>query len=232
MKERTVLVTGASQGIGLEFVRQYVAAGCRIIACSRAVTSSEGLNDLQCQYSEQIEIHTTDVSDEISIGRLKGSLKDRSIDILINNAGIWGGDNQSIDHVEYDLWTKAFAVNAIGPFRMIQAFRNNVTRSSERKIILISSEMGSIELGGSGAYVYRSSKAAANRIFRSAAEDLKDDGILALTIHPGWVLTAMGTPHATYTPEQSVIAMRRIIALLNQEMSGSFVSFGGKRLPW
>lgn len=231
-RKSTVLVTGASRGIGYEFARQYADAGYSVIACCRKLASKDKLALLEAEHPAKIEKFSLDVCVGSEIDRLKKELEGRAIDILINNAGIWGGDRQTIDCIDYDAWFAAFAVNTIGPFRMIQALRENLARSSERKLVFVTSEMGSIELGGSGSYIYRSTKAAANRVLRSAAEDLRGDGVLALAIHPGWVRTDMGTQHATYSPEQSVSAMRQVIASLHSEMSGSFVSLDGKCLPW
>jgi len=232
MKQRTVLVTGASRGLGCEFVRQYAAQGYRVFATSRSPIGASALDEVCRDFPGLIERFSLDVANLQSVAKLQQALRGRTIDILINNAGVWGGEHQTIGDIDYEAWSNAFEVNAIGPFRMIVAFRTNVALSEEKKIVTLTSEMGSIGLGGHGAYAYRSSKAAANRVMRSAAEDLREEGVFVLTIHPGWVRTEMGTEHAPLTPEQSVRSMRRIIGSLDERICGRFLTVDGRELPW
>ena len=229
MLQNTVLVTGANRGIGYEFVSQYAATGYRVIACCR---TSVDLVPLQQRFPGRIEDFALDITRGESIAALKDALGETSIDILISNAGVWGGEDQAIGKMDYSAWMNAFEVNVIGPFRVIEALRSNLASGVQRKLIALSSEMGSAGLGGPGAYAYRSSKAALNRTMQAIAEDLQGDGISVLTIHPGWVRTAMGTEHASMTAEQSVTAMRKVIDKLDARLSGRFVSFDGQPLPW
>jgi NAD(P)-dependent dehydrogenase (short-subunit alcohol dehydrogenase family) len=230
--QSSVLVTGATRGIGHEFVRQYAALGYRVFACYRANDGATSLGFLQREFPGRIVAYGLDVTSPYSVAALKTELCETSIDILINNAGVWGGEHQELGNIDYAAWMNAFEVNSIGPFRVIEALRSNVARSVQRKIVTLSSEMGSVGLGGAGAYAYRSSKAAANRIMQSIAKDLKAEGIFVLTIHPGWVKTDMGTAHAQITSKQSVAAMRMVIERLDAQSSGEFLTLDGLRLPW
>jgi NAD(P)-dependent dehydrogenase (short-subunit alcohol dehydrogenase family) len=230
--DATVLVTGATRGLGYEFVHQYAAQGWRVFACCRTPFDESSIDTLRCRFPGRIERYALDVTNSQSIALLRDELCKTSIDILINNAGVWGSGQQSLQDMDFDAWKYAFEVNAIGTFRVIQALWTNVRDSRQKKVIALSSEMGSITLGGSEAYAYRSSKAALNRVMKSAAEDLRREGISVLTLHPGWVQTDMGTIHAPLRPGESVAAMRQVIESLGINTTGRFLDLFGSTVPW
>lgn len=229
-----VLITGTNRGIGLEFVRQYAMNGWRVHACCRNPTSADALNRLAAQYLDRISVHELDVVDHQQIEQLAETLSTESIDLLINNAGVYPfthGD--AFGETDYDAWQYAFAVNTMAPLKMIEAFVRQVARSQIKTIVTITSKMGSIaDNRGGGSYIYRSSKAAVNIVMKSLSIDLSDKRITAILLHPGWVKTDMGGPGALISAEQSVTGMRRVLEHLQSEDSGKFYAFDGQIVPW
>lgn len=231
---KTTLITGANRGIGLEFCRQYAADGWRVLACSRLPERSDALNGLAAQYPELIKVHALDVADHVEIERLAQVLADESIDLLINNAGIYpDSDKSGFGHTDYAEWVQAFRINTMAPLKMAEEFAAQIARSRQKAIITITSKMGSIADNGSGStYLYRSSKAAVNMVVKSLAIDLKPLGITAVVFHPGWVKTDMGGPNALISAEQSVSGMRHVIGRLTMAESGRFFGYDGQDIPW
>ena len=231
---KTTLITGASRGIGLEFCRQYAADGWRVLACSRLPEKADALNRLAAQYPELIKVHALDVADHVEIERLAQLLADESIDLLINNAGIYpDSDKSGFGHTDYAEWVQAFRTNTMAPLKIAEEFATQIARSRQKTIITITSKMGSIADNGSGgSYLYRSSKAAVNMVVKSLAIDLKPLGITAVVFHPGWVKTDMGGPNALISAEQSVSGMRQVIGRLTMAESGRFFGYDGQEIPW
>ncbi|HEY4696504.1 MAG TPA: SDR family oxidoreductase [Gallionella sp.] len=231
---KTTLITGASRGIGLEFCRQYAADGWRVLACSRLPEKADALNRLAAQYPELIKVHALDVADHVEIERLAQVLADESIDLLINNAGIYpDSDKSGFGHTDYAEWVQAFRTNTMAPLKIAEEFATQIARSRQKTIITITSKMGSIADNGSGgSYLYRSSKAAVNMVVKSLAIDLKPLGITAVVFHPGWVKTDMGGPNALISAEQSVSGMRQVIGRLTMAESGRFFGYDGQEIPW
>ena len=231
---KTTLITGANRGIGLEFSRQYAADGWRVLACSRNPGKSDGLNKLAAQYPELIKVLALDVSDHAQIERLAQDLSDESIDLIINNAGIYpkSGAN-SFGHTDYEEWMRVFRINTMAPLKMAETFATQLARSEHKTFVVITSKMGSIEdNSGGGSYLYRSSKTAVNMVVKSLAIDLQSAGITSIVIHPGWVKTDMGGPNALISTEQSVSGMRQLISNLSMADSGKFFSYNGQEIPW
>jgi NAD(P)-dependent dehydrogenase (short-subunit alcohol dehydrogenase family) len=231
---KTMLITGANRGIGLELCRQYTQAGWRVLACCRQPGKSDALKQLAAQHAKLISIHALDVADTAQIESLARTLSSESIDLLINNAGIYPkSDNGGFGHTDYAEWMSAFNINAMAPLKMAESFVAQVARSETRTIATITSLMGSIADNGSGgSYLYRSSKAAANMVVKSLAIDLKAQGITAVALNPGWVKTDMGGPNAMIPVEQSVTGLRQVISRLTPSDSGKFFDYDGQMLPW
>ncbi len=222
----SVLITGANRGIGLEFARQYKADGWDVIATCRHPGQADELKGLN------VEIHALDVADFTAITALGQRLAGRAIDVLINNAGLYGG-KQSFGAVDADEWAQVLRTNTMAPLKMAEAFVEHLCAGQRRVIASITSKMGSIDDNTSGGvYVYRSSKAALNAVNKSLAHDLQPRGITCIVLHPGWVRTAMGGPGALITAQQSVSGMRRIIAGATQAHSGRFFAYDGAEVPW
>jgi NAD(P)-dependent dehydrogenase (short-subunit alcohol dehydrogenase family) len=231
---KTTLITGANRGIGLEFSRQYAADGWRVLACSRYPEKSDALNELAARYPELVKIHALDVSDHVQVDRLAQVLDDESIDLLINNAGIYpDSDKSGFGHTDYAEWLQAFRINTMAPLKMAETFAAQISRGEQKTIVTITSKMGSIaDNSGGGSYLYRSSKAAVNMVMKSLAIDLKQISITAVVFHPGWVKTDMGGPNALISVEQSVSGMRQVIAKLTIADSGKFLGYDGQMIPW
>lgn len=225
----TVLVTGANRGIGLEFVRQYAAAGWKVLACCRNPGTARDLNTL----TGDVAVFALDVDDDADIARLAIDLRNVPIDVLINNAGVSGAEGGTLGKISSDAWMQTLRTNAVAPVKMAEAFLDNVAASKGRRLVAISSRLGSIELNGEGGrYAYRSSKAALNAAWKSLSRDLAPKGIVCAVFHPGWVRTDMGGPSAPVTPPQSVAGMIEVIAGLTPGDTGGFINYDGERLPW
>jgi NAD(P)-dependent dehydrogenase (short-subunit alcohol dehydrogenase family) len=230
----TLLITGANRGIGLEFCKQYAAAGWRVLACCREPGKAESLKQLAARHPDLIQLHALDVTDHAQIERLAQTLGTESIDLLINNAGIYpAADRRGFGHTDYAEWMAAFNINTMAPLKMVEAFIEQIARSQLKLIVTITSQMGSVDDNSSGGnYLYRSSKAAANMVVKSLAVDLKGRGIASVAFNPGWVKTDMGGPSAMIEVEQSVADMRKVIAGLTLADSGKFIGNDGVVIPW
>ena len=231
MAQPTLLITGANRGLGLEFVKQYAEAGWQVVACCRWPDDAKELNALADQYSGQIEIYALDVADFEQIDALALLLQGKPIDLLINNAGVY--PQSEFGRVDYEAWAEAFHINAMAPMKMVEAFAQHVAASSHKKIVTLTSKMGSIDDNTSGgSYIYRSTKAAGNMVMKSLAVDLKPMGIASTILHPGWVRTDMGGPNGLIDAPESVAGMRKVIEVLSLATSGRFVAYDGKIIPW
>lgn len=231
---KTLLITGANRGIGLEFCKQYAADGWRVLACCRDPSKADSLNKLAARYPDLIQLHALTVTDHEQIEQLARTLADESIDLLINNAGVYpAADKRGFGHTDYAEWMDAFIINTMAPLKMVEAFVQQIMRSKLKLIVTITSQMGSIDDNGSGgSYLYRSSKAAANMVVKSLAVDLKEKGITSVAFNPGWVKTDMGGPNAMISVEQSVSDMRKVIASLTPADTGKFIGNDGVVIPW
>ncbi|HSC19721.1 MAG TPA: SDR family oxidoreductase [Rhizomicrobium sp.] len=226
-----VLITGANRGIGFELARQYARDGASVLACCRSPQAADGLKALAGEAKGRVSIHAMDVADENSIRAAAGKIGEQAIDILINNAGISGGKNQSLDNIDTADWLRAFQVMSIGPFRVVQAFLPSLRRAENPRIVTVTSQIGASTWGSGGIYVYASAKAAVNRTMQSLARDLKDEAIVAL-VHPGWVRTDMGGANADISPEESAAGIRKLVARLTRADSGKFYKWNGDIHPW
>lgn len=226
-----VLITGANRGIGLEFVRQYAVDGFRVIACCRDPFKATVLTTLAASSGGKVAVQALDVSEFSQIERLASELKDRAIDLLINNAGFY--PHGSFASMDYEEWQKAFLINTMAPMRMVESFVEHVASSRMRKIVTLSSKMGSITDNDSGgSYPYRTSKAAVNMVMKNLAIQLKPRGIATCTLHPGWVKTDMGGANAPIDVHQSVSGMRTVIDQLSIDNAGRFIAYDGQEIPW
>ncbi len=220
--ELTVLVTGANRGIGLAICRVYQQRGCKVIGiCRKSSTELDSLN---------IEIiDSVDVASQGGTERLKSLIDNRSIDILINNAGILR--NQSFSNLDYAQIQEQFEVNTLGPIRVVEALFVNLKEGA--KIAMITSRMGSIEDNTSGGgYGYRMSKCALNIAAKSMSVDFKPRGISVALLHPGYVQTEMVNFGGEISAELSAERLVQRIDELNIENSGTFWHSNGEVLPW
>ncbi len=225
-----VLITGANRGIGLEFTKQYALDGWRVFACCREPQSANALQTI-ANTSNNVQILALDVGDFAQIDALALQLKHESIDLLLNNAGVYPAS--SFGDTNYDEWADGFKINSMAPLKMAEAFVQHISRSQLKKIATLSSKMGSIDDNTSGeSYSYRTSKAAVNMVMKSLSTDLRPYGISVVTLHPGWVQTDMGGSNALINTQTSVAGMRTVIADLNLSSTGRFIAYDGQAINW
>jgi NAD(P)-dependent dehydrogenase (short-subunit alcohol dehydrogenase family) len=230
---RTVLVTGANRGLGLEFVRQYADAGWSVRAACRAPKSAKELKAVQARHLDAIAVLALDVTDAKSIAAAAAQLRGEPIDLLLNNAGVGSPPGQRIGGLDYAAWARVLDANVLGPARVTEAFVENVAKGRDRRIVTLTSLMGSIADNASGgSYAYRSSKAGVNAVMKSISIDLAPRGITCVVVHPGWVRTDMGGAGGKLAPAESVKALRAVIESLKREDSGKFFNYDGRELPW
>lgn len=228
----TVLITGTNRGIGLEFAKQFIARGDTLLATCRDIASATELDRLKVN-NEKLQIFELDVSSQESMESLPEKLEGQAIDIFINNAGVYGPRDSEFGNVSTGEWAKVFQINAKAPMILTQLLIENLHDGFEKKLIYISSKMGSIDDNkGGGSYVYRSSKAALNAVAKSIAVDLGNSGYSVAVLHPGWVQTDMGGPNALIDAGTSVSNMINVIDNLNTQNSGSFFNYDGVIIPW
>ena len=221
----TVLITGASRGIGLEFARQYAGDGWRVLACCRRPEAARELSELSARHEGRIRVFQLDVTKSEQIREVARTLKGKTIDLLINNAGIYGPRHDAFGSVDKEAWAEVMRVNAFAPLEVAEALLDHVAQSRRRLMVTITSLMGSIADNASGGYyIYRSSKAAVNMVNKSMAVDLNSRGVTCAVLNPGWVKTDMGGAGADLSPRESVAGMRRVIEGLSQEHSGRFLA--------
>ena len=221
---RTVLITGCDSGIGREFARQYAQAGWQVWATYRNL--AHAIDDDRMQHRE------LDLTRFEQMDQLAAHLRDTPIDLLVSNAGV-GNDTRRLGELDFAHIHTMLAVNLVGPLRLVECLLDNLAASHLKRIVFISSRMGSINSNLSGGhYGYRASKAGLNAMARSLALDLYGRGITVANLHPGWVDTAGGSPDAPHTPQSSVAAMRATIARLGNHETGVFLNYDGQILPW
>jgi NAD(P)-dependent dehydrogenase (short-subunit alcohol dehydrogenase family) len=223
---KTVLISGANRGIGLEHAQRYAAAGAHVIAAVRDSASPE-LTALGA------EIIAYDAADPASPAKVKAALGDRPIDLLFNNAGVYGGDRQNVGNVDPDAFLETIRINTLGPLLMAQALADNVAASDRKIIANQSSLMGSVSDNGMGGYhAYRASKSGLNMISKGLANDLRGRGIIVVALHPGWVKTRMGGENAPVTTADCAQGQQKLLAGLNAAHSGKFFNYDGRELAW
>ena len=225
----TVLITGANRGLGLEFAKQYAERGWRVLATCRDVERADVLASIK----GQVDIYELDITDHDQIKNLAKQLSKESIDLLLNNAGVYGPRPSKLGGVDYESWQEVLYINTMSPLKVCESFRPHVASSNLKKIAVLSSKMGSISDNQSGSsYVYRSSKAALNAVMKSLSVDLAGHGISVVILHPGWVRTDMGGPGGLINPSESVGGLSKVIDNLNMENSGRFYNYDGKEILW
>jgi NAD(P)-dependent dehydrogenase (short-subunit alcohol dehydrogenase family) len=230
---KSIFVTGASRGLGLEWVRQYAQAGWRVYATCRRPEEATELKAL-AERQSGVSVHRLDVCDSEQLHTLQLDLEGAPIDVLLNNAGVYLDKLMGeLGGIDYEVWLRTFAVNTLGAMRVTEAFVEQVAGSEKRLVVAITSHMGSIaEITNPGNYAYRSSKAALNAAMKGLSHALMERGIGVLLLHPGWVKTRMGGPDAPLTVEQSVAGMRTLVEGFVPPMTGRFFRYNGTEIPW
>ena len=224
---RTAIVTGASRGIGSEFVVRLLQDGWRVYAGYRS-----DMHRLELIEDENLFCYELDVTVNESIRKFAERV-DYPVDLLINNAGVPDGRWRSIKEID-DAWMlEVIDINSVGPVRMVKAFYDKMAHENLATVVMISSLMGSIDDCHSGkSYAYRASKSALNMLSVAMKKESLQDNISFLILHPGWVKTRMGGEHAPVELDDSVSGMMELIYAHNLTDSGRFVQYDGVDLPW
>ncbi|XP_060063672.1 C-signal-like [Ylistrum balloti] len=248
LSPRSVLITGANRGIGLELVRQFLQLETppkHVFATCRSPDKAEDLHTL-ANSNGAVQVLKLDVSEPDSFPGLREEvesvLQGSGLNLLINNAGIIGRDDLS--SVTVQRMESLYRTNTIGPLFLAKEFlpliqkaakaaSNQPMSCTKAAIVNMTSKVGSMEDNGSGGrYPYRTSKAALNMVTKNLSVDLKSDDILSVSLHPGYVKTDMGGPNALITSEQSVQGMMNVMAGLNEDTNGLMIDYAGKIIPW
>ena len=227
----TVMIVGATRGIGLELVNQYAEDGNKVIACARDIAAAEQLDAL-AGGSEHISIEQLDISDPASIEGASAKIGDAAIDTLVVVAGAVGGGRQSLDDLDIEEWHRALNTNTIGPMLVARAFKSNLVASGNGNLMILSSQLGASTWPLGGMYIYSSTKAAVGKVGKILSIDWAKDPIIVSVMHPGWVQTDMGGPQAEITSEESALGIRNVLASLTKEDSGNFYKWNGDIHPW
>jgi len=224
---KNILITGANRGIGLKFA-EILSANNNIYATARDITNADDLKKF-----DNTELLELDLLNKDSIKSFCSELKDIPLDMIINNAGIFQDEQMEETILDPELWLDEIMINAIGPVVLSQKLKENIMSGNDKKIIFISSQMGSIDDNYSGGYYfYRTSKSALNSAAKSLSIDWKADGISVLMLHPGWVRTDMGGSNAKLDIDTSVRKMLDVINSLDMSKTGAFLNYEGKKLEW
>jgi NAD(P)-dependent dehydrogenase (short-subunit alcohol dehydrogenase family) len=228
-----VLITGANRGIGLEMVKFSMRQGWRVFACCRNPHNAHNLFNIAKLSSGQLSVHIADMMELATIQALSYELRNDPIDILINNAGVYGSNKNIFGTVDVADWLQTFQVNSIAPLKMVEAFAEQLLMGKRKLIACMSSKMGSMADNASGnSYIYRSSKAALNAVVKSLSIDLREQGIISVALHPGWVKTDMGGPDAEITTRECVELIFSNLMLLTIKDSGRFIDIDGSDILW
>lgn len=221
-----VLITGANRGIGRALAKELLAREHTVIATARQSPADEmevpGLRHL-----------SLDVTDQRSIDTAAAALAGEPLDILVNNAGMFGPRGAGLGRIDDAVWHEVLATNLIGAYRVSEAFLPHLRRGRKKKLVTVSSRMGSMGANTTGGeYVYRSSKAAVNALMRSLAIDLAPENITVAVLHPGWVRTDMGGANATLDTASSARGLADVILGLAPAQTGGFFDYDGAPLVW
>jgi NAD(P)-dependent dehydrogenase (short-subunit alcohol dehydrogenase family) len=224
----TVVITGAARGIGLALAAQHVAAGDRVLALPRKASAE--LEALAASSGGLLTIHLCDVASDASVRSAAAGSGDAPVDVLYNVAGVSGPVANELETADWDAWNETFAIMVQGPLRVLQAFLPRMGEGS--RVINVTSQLGASTWPMGGFYAYAAAKAGLNRLTRSLAIDLKPRGVILGVVHPGWVQTQLGGPHAQISPEESAAGLRKLAAEWSLEDSGDFRKWNGEPHDW
>ncbi len=221
---QSVLIVGASRGIGLELVRQYRAAGAQVVATARDAAGLARLRELGAKAL------TLDVADAVSASGLAWQIDGHQFDTVVINAGVYGPRTSGLQTPTELDFDAVMHTNVLGPMRVLPQLADYLAPGA--RLAIISSRMGSMGLReSSSGWLYRASKAAANSLLKDASLALGGRAI-CVSFHPGWVRTDMGGAEADIEPAESVAGMRKTLAALTPARNGSFLNYDGQPLAW
>ena len=222
----TILIVGATRGIGREFVRQYASQGDRVIATFRRAQDADALRALGARALP------LDILEPDSIAALGQQLDGQPIDLALLVAGVYGPDTTDLSPPSREQFDEVMRTNVLAPMQLISILAQSL-EAAQGKLAVLSSRLGSIGLASeTGAWLYRASKAALNSVIKSASIRLGARGVVCMALSPGWVRTDMGGPSAPLDVRDSVAALRRVIAAANRSHNGRFLHYTGEQLEW
>jgi NAD(P)-dependent dehydrogenase (short-subunit alcohol dehydrogenase family) len=229
-----ILITGANRGLGLEFTRQYLDRGERVVAACRRPGKANELNQLAAAHPGHLHVLAVDMAEPKSVlglARETGMIWD-SLDLLINNAGVLH-PGERFGSVEAESLARSFAVNAMGPLLLLQALTPLLAKGEAPRVANISTRLASLtECQRFGTASYAVGKSALNMAMRQAAHGLVEFGITSFLVSPGWVSTEMGGADAELTPAESVASLVALIDRADAAMHGGFFDRKGAVIPW
>ena len=231
--ERVAFVSGANRGIGFGLTLEMVQHGCKVAAGYRDEHKSRELLAEAEKHGAILPVKV-DVTNENDLKHLYHFIDDQFgyLNILVNNAGVNINEPAQVNELNWEDLALSLEVNVRGPLMTSKTLYPLLQKGKERKVINISSQMGSIQLTGGGATPYRVSKAALNMLTRNQAIEYKRDGIAVVILHPGWVRTDMGGPAAPMTAEESARKIFQIIEMISLANTGEFISVTGDKIPY
>ena len=233
-----ILITGSNRGIGLGLVQEYARHDdTHIFATCRDPQSADELNQVAADSAGRVHVIALDAGSPESIAESvrQVSAQVDGLEVLINNAGINPRDDRvrSFGQLEPDAILDVLRVNSVGPVLVAQAYAGLLRSGNNARIVNVSSGAGSMARQSSGCgYTYNASKAALNMFTRCMAGTFRGDGVVVITLNPGWVRTDMGGSGANLAIEESARGSADVIAGLTLEDSGEFFQWDGQRLPW
>ena len=229
---KKALITGANRGLGLEHTRRLIERDVFVYATARAPNEADELNQLAHDHADLIQVLTYDALDAQAPARLKAELANVALDLVFFNAGV-SSARPPFGDIDAQAALQLFHINALAPLKLAEALVENVARSQRKIFAFQSSLMGSIgDNSSGGAYAYRVSKCALNMIVKNIAIDLRERGVIAVALHPGWVKTRMGGTQAPLSLSESVQGQQQLLFNLTKAQSGGFFNYDGKILPW
>ncbi len=224
---KSVIITGANRGIGLALTKTFAKAGYHVMATARKPLQAVALIELADSDAHNISIFKLDVASKLSVDNFSKTIADIPVDILINNAGILDTYDSSIDNIDLVSFGEVLITNTISPIRVMRAAMNSLRLSNIKKVVNISSNMGSFSRITDGAHAYRTSKAALNKAMQIFRFELEKEGFTIMNLHPGWVKTDMGGNAADIDVETSAQGLFKVIEVTTAAQTNQIISYDG-----
>jgi NAD(P)-dependent dehydrogenase (short-subunit alcohol dehydrogenase family) len=228
--QKTVLLIGASRGLGFAMAEEYLKRGWRVVATGRT-TSMDNLRRLRETAHGALEVETVDVNVPEQLAALRARLAGRRIDVLFVNSGVKNDDRETIADVSTEEFVRVMVTNALSPMRALEMLQDLVPPGGALGVM--SSGQGSVTNNTNGGYeVYRGSKAALNTFMRSFAARHAGEPRTLLLMAPGWVRTDMGGPGARLSIEESIPNLLDTMEAHSGRAGLHYVDYLGKVVPW
>ena len=228
--DKSLLLIGASRGLGLALAEEYLKRGWRVVATERDRTTSE-LHRLLDGSDGRLDIESLDIAHPEQVAALRARLASRKFDMLFVNAGVKNDDAETVANVSTEEFIRVMVTNVLSPMRVVEALRDTVLPNGT--IGIMSSGQGSITNNENGHYdVYRCSKAALNMFMRSFAARHADTARTLLLMAPGWVRTDMGGPEARLSIEESIPNLADTMDAQAGKTGLRYLDYLGRTVPW